>query len=121
MKKSILRARILCSVLIILIPLCALIGYEVWRLDLFDRYEVYEVRSYELPDNSLRTLEVRRWEDQDGYKGWDFCLVAPDGKEQLLKRTHALSNAAITGFDWWENGADITTIAPSGGFTLTWG
>lgn len=122
MKQSILRARVLCSVLMVLIPLCALIGYGVWRWQqsLVDRYEVYEVTSYSSPDDSSRSLEVRRWKDQDGYLGWDFCLVVPDGEEQLLEHTHALAGAAITGVNWLENGVDITTRLPSGGFTLTW-
>lgn len=121
--KSILRARIVCSILLIVLAGGAFLGFALWRLGFFDChqdcYQVYDVSYYYPPDDS-RTLEVRKWKTQDNYLGWDFCLVAPDGEEQLLERTHALGGAIITNVYWIENGVDISTRAPSGGFTLTW-
>lgn len=120
--KSILRVRILCSLLLILLSLGVILGYGIWRWDIFgsDRaYDIYDVRAYASPEDS-RVLEVRRWKDQNSDLGWDFCLVSNDGEEQLLERTHALAGAAITSVNWTENGVDVSTKAPSGTFTLTW-
>lgn len=117
--KSILRARVICSTLMVLLPLCAILAYGIWRSNPSDPYSVYDVHTYSSPDDS-HALKVQRWEDQNGDLGWDFYLVAADGEEQLLKRTHALSGAAITDVQWADNGVDVSTRAPSGGFALTW-
>lgn len=124
MKKSIICTRAVCVILIVLLSACVCLAFacRAWGIDPFhlhDRYEVYDTLTYPLPDDP-RVLEVRRWEDRDNNRGWDFCLIAADGEVQLLKRTHTLSGAAITNIIWMKNGAQIETHGPSGGFTLTW-
>lgn len=118
-RKSILRTRVICGILTVLLPGCLLLGlmlYTIWSKE----PRVYtETASYNKPDSEL-TLEVRRWveNEPDGFPGWDFVLILPDEEERLLERTHAMANAVITQVDWHNSAVTVYTRAPMGTLTL---